>query len=149
MILVVDDHEDTAEVFTRLLRVRGYPARHVAGGTEALAFIRAHPPEQPLLVVLDQMMPDLSGMDTLKAIRRDPKIATANVVFYTAGFDTLRRDEAMTLGALAWMFKGQADPDVVIREVTHIYEKVGGAKPAAPQPAQSSRSSQKSPPSIV
>ena len=55
----------------------------------------------------------------------------------------------VVLGALAWMFKGQADPDVVIREVTHIYEKVGGAKPTAPQPTPSSHSSQKSPPSTV
>src|SRR4051812_15604917 len=109
MILVVDDHEDAAEVLVKSLRARGCPAASVPSGPDALAFIRAHPPEQPLLVVLDQMMPDMSGMDALKAIRADPKIAATAVIFYTAGFDTMRRDEAISRGALAWMFKGQPD----------------------------------------
>jgi CheY-like chemotaxis protein len=135
MILVVDDHADAAEALTKSLRARGYPSASVSNGPEALAFVRAHPPEQPLLVVLDHMMPDMSGMDTLKAIRADPKIATAPVMFYTAGFDTLRRDEAMSRGALAWMFKGQPDVTAVLDEIGHLYERVGGAKTVPARPA--------------
>jgi CheY-like chemotaxis protein len=130
MILVVDDHEDTAVILERLVRLKGYPAQHVHSGPQALAFIRAHPPEQPLLVILDQMMPEMSGMETLQAIRADARIAGTAVVFYTAGFDRLRQDEAMTRGALAWMFKGQIDIERVLKEIGHIYEKVGGAKTA-------------------
>jgi CheY-like chemotaxis protein len=132
MILVVDDFPDSAEAFARLLRKVGYPAEAVFSGADALARVRAHPPEQPLLVVLDEMMPHLSGMDVLRTMRGEPTIAATPVVFFTAGFDTLKRDEAITLGALAWLYKGSTpDVQMILSEIARLYESVGGAKCAA------------------
>ena len=75
MILIVDDYQDGAEALCRVLTRRGYPCQWVPGGREALAMIRAHPPEQPLLIVLDEMMPDISGMEVLREIRsKKPKL---------------------------------------------------------------------------
>jgi len=131
MILVVDDYPDSAQVLFLLLRKHGYPAQVVNSGPEALAAIRAHPREQPLLVILDDMMPEMTGMETLRAIRADASIASTPVMFYTAGFDIAKRDEAMALGARAWLFKGR-DMPTLVQEVSHLYEAVGGAKTIGP-----------------
>ena len=131
MSLVVDDHSDSAEALMRLLRAKGYPAKTAADGPEALALVRAHPPEQPLLVVLDEMMPAMRGIDVLRAIRADPRTAATPVIFFTAGFDIARRDEAITLEALAWFFKGgtgSSDFEMTVKEIILIYERVGGAR---------------------
>jgi CheY-like chemotaxis protein len=123
MILFVDDTGDSREVVCKILRSRGYPCHAVADGPEALACIRAHPPEQPLLVVLDSMMPGMSGIDVLKAIRADSKIADTHVVMFSAGFNLAHRDEAITLRASAWLYKGT---DQAFDEICRCYERVGG-----------------------
>jgi CheY-like chemotaxis protein len=131
MILVVDDFHDSAEALARLFRKIGYPASIALNGFEALAFIRSHPPEQPLLVILDEMMPGMSGIEVLRQIRSDPRIASTGVVMHTAGFDTEARDEAITLGAIGWFLKGgtaREDVMAVVERIAHLYEGVGGAK---------------------
>jgi CheY-like chemotaxis protein len=123
MILLVDDFADGREALCGLIGAWGYPCQGAGNGHEALAFIRSHPPEQPLLVVLDSMMPDMSGIEVLQQIRSDPKIAPTPVVMFSAGFNTARRDEAITLGAAAWILKGSIEG---IKEVCRCYERVGG-----------------------
>lgn len=132
MILIVDDFEDGAAAVCRLLSARGYPCAWVPSGPEALARIRAHPPEQPLLVVLDVMMPEMSGMEVLRAIRGEAKIAHTTVIMFTAGFDIAKRDEALTLGAVAWLMKGTADVVSVIKSIGEWYERIGGVAGGAP-----------------
>ena len=129
MILIVDDFRDGADALCRLLTQRGYPCHSVASGPEALAFLRAHPPEQPLLLVLDEMMPHMSGMDVLRALRNDPALVNTTVIVYTAGFDIAKREEAMTLGVAAWLLKG-TEFDQIIRTVSDWYERVGGVRGA-------------------
>src|SRR3954463_450357 len=106
MILIVDDYEAGATPLCMMLQRRGFPCEWVSSGHEALARIRAHPREQPLLVVMDFMMPGASGTDVLKEIRADPRIAATTVMFHSAGFDLAKREEALMNGAVAWVLKG-------------------------------------------
>lgn len=131
MILIVDDFRDGGEAMCRLISARGYPCEWIGGGPEALAKIRAHPAEQPLLVVLDEMMPDMSGTEILQVLRGDPATARTPVLFHSAGFDLAKRDEALTLGALAWLLKGGtagADVQSVLNTIIDWYERVGGVR---------------------
>ena len=133
MILIVDDYQDGAEALCRVLGKRGYPCQWIPGGREALAWIRLHPAEQPLLVVLDEMMPDISGMEVLREMRADPKIANTTVIFHSAGFDTAKRDEAMTLGVVAWLLKGGTwalELNGPVDTISQWYERVGGVRRA-------------------
>jgi len=123
MILVVDDFVETLDVMRKLLRAKGYPCEVASNAQEALAFIRSHPPEQTLLVVLDCMMPGMSGIDVLKQIRSDPKIEHTSVVLFSAGFNQAYRDEALTLRALAWILKGTEQG---FDEICRCYERIGG-----------------------
>src|SRR5881398_2813002 len=102
MILIVDDFQDGAFALCKILHHMGYPCEWVGSAHEGLVRIRAHPPEQPLLVILDEMMPEMTGIEMLRQIREEPAIAGTAVVMHSAGFDVSKRDEAMTLGALAW-----------------------------------------------
>src|SRR3954465_14180700 len=106
MILIVDDLPDGATALCKPLHHDGYRGGGASSGHEALTKIRSHPPEEALLVVMDDMMPDMNGMEVLHAIRAEPAIHATTLLFYTAGFDTAKRDEAMALGAVAWLFKG-------------------------------------------
>ncbi|MBC8108470.1 MAG: response regulator [Anaerolineae bacterium] len=142
MILIIDDLPDAARAICALISHRGYPCRWISNGRDGLAVIRTHPAEEPLLVVLDYMMPDMSGTDVLEAIRLDAKIARTMVMFHSAGFDVAKRDAAMSLGAVAWMLKG-TDPHGEIDTICNWYERAGGVaiKPtgaqrqAGPRPA--------------
>ena len=138
VILIVDDYQDGAEALCRVLGRKGYPCQWVPGGQEALAMIRAHPPEQPLLIVLDEMMPDMSGMDVLREIRADSRIANTTVIFHSAGFDMAKRDEAMTLGVVAWLLKGGTwalELNGPVDTIRQWYERVGGVRRVADERA--------------
>jgi len=134
MILIVDDFTDGAEVLCRLLGRRGYPCELAASGIEGLVKIRAHPPEQPLLVVLDEMMPGMGGVDVLRQIRSDPAISHTTVILYTAAFDEAKRNTAITLGVAAWLLKGGTQGmgvDQVLDTITSWYERAGGVRAVA------------------
>jgi two-component system sensor histidine kinase ChiS len=80
-ILVVDDEPDTAEMFAEMMHLNGYKVLKSYGGTQALRLIAK---ERPDLVMLDIMMPDLSGIDVLNFMRRDPRLEQIPVLVVSA-----------------------------------------------------------------
>lgn len=66
VVLIVDDVADNCELIDRYLRKHGYATAVCTSGSEALSFVSK---TRPQLVLLDWMMPGLSGLDTLLAIR--------------------------------------------------------------------------------
>ena len=71
-ILVVDDNQDIRDLITLIVEEEGYGVLAASDGESALNLLQIHQPE---LLLLDVMMPGLSGIDVLKEIR-----ATGNVV---------------------------------------------------------------------
>lgn len=67
-IVIVEDDPDTAEMLERMLRIRGYDVFKVFKANEALIHISDQKPDA---VLLDVMMPDLSGLDVLREIRKE------------------------------------------------------------------------------
>lgn len=86
-ILAVDDEADIREIVRILLESKGYTVASVASGDQAVAYISAHPETD--LVILDIMMPGLSGVDACREIR---KHSAAPILFLTA--KTLEIDKA-------------------------------------------------------
>lgn len=86
MILVVDDSFDATEITKTILVAKGFDVRVAHNGTDALAQIQAAP---PALVVLDVMMPDMSGMEVLGRIKESPATSDIPVIMCTGqGRDT-------------------------------------------------------------
>jgi DNA-binding response OmpR family regulator len=80
-ILVVDDTPANVKLLVDLLGARGYATASAPDGEQALAAIAARPPD---LVLLDIMMPGLSGYDVCRRIRADPTTALLPVVLCTS-----------------------------------------------------------------
>ena len=94
-ILCVDDEPMNLELLEALLAPAGYEVLQAASGEQALALIRTANPD---LVLLDIMMPGLSGYDVLKQIRADKKIRDIPVVMVTALKDVEDRVRALEAG---------------------------------------------------
>jgi adenylate cyclase len=80
-VLVVDDTPNNVKLLADVLAVKGYAVTTAASGEEALQKISAEPPD---LVLLDVMMPGLSGYDVCRRIRDEPLTALLPVVLVTA-----------------------------------------------------------------
>ena len=119
-LLLVDDHHDTVAMLARAARRRGWDAELALSGEDALALIESH---QPRVVVLDEMMPGISGLDVLRAIRARPDLADTKVVFYSAAFDREKQRDARRLGAVAWYVKGVSRLSEVVTTVEDLLLK--------------------------
>lgn len=90
-ILVVDDDADHRTLLATYLAADGYPVVEADSGERALEIIA----EQPVaLVLLDVMLPGLSGFDVCRRLKRDPKTAATPVVMVTALGDPTSRAKA-------------------------------------------------------
>lgn len=80
-ILVVDDTPLNVKLLVDLLGASGYDVASASGGAEALEQVRAQPPD---LILLDVMMPDMTGFEVCEKLRGDPATALLPVVLVTA-----------------------------------------------------------------
>jgi DNA-binding response OmpR family regulator len=80
-VLIVEDEADAAELFAEMMRVSGFRVLKTASSTPALSLIAT---EKPDLIILDIMMPDVSGLDILREMREDAKLANIPVVVVSA-----------------------------------------------------------------
>ncbi len=81
-ILVADDNDDIREAIVEALENEGYPVRSARNGSEALEMLKDLP--VPTLILLDLMMPVMSGWEFLDAQKRDARFAAHQVVTISA-----------------------------------------------------------------
>lgn len=101
-VLVVEDEDNIAMALGFVLAQAGYVHDRVANGAEALARIRAMRPD---LVLLDVMLPELSGYDICDAVRRDPALADVRILMMTARGSAAERRRGLALGADGFVTK--------------------------------------------
>lgn len=94
-ILIVDDLAASRELLSDMLSGHGYDLVLAAGGAEALALARSHPPD---LVLLDLMMPDIDGLQVCRELRADSRTAQAPVIIVTALDDRKARLAGLDAG---------------------------------------------------
>lgn len=79
--LVVEDHVDSAIIFSEAVKRAGFDVETIRDGGEALERLAAVEPD---IVILDLNLPHVSGMDILRQIRSDPRLVNTRVVVVTA-----------------------------------------------------------------
>jgi CheY-like chemotaxis protein len=116
VVLIVDDHAPLARSLVSLLSASGFDAQAVHCGTEALAFVHSH--AAVALILLDMSLPDISGVDVLRAIRvpGGRHSHSLPVVMFSADDDQATRDELIQLGATDFVSK--TNPRELLRVVT-------------------------------
>jgi CheY-like chemotaxis protein len=116
MILIVDDQFYNREPLKRLLNRSGYRAEAASSGPEALSLAQSSKPE---LVVLDEMMPGMSGLEVLRKLRSDPETQDVPVIMYSAAEPGDKRQEAKKLGA-EWLTKGYIHWSELLERIEEI-----------------------------
>jgi DNA-binding response OmpR family regulator len=127
-VLVVDDDRTVSDVICRYLEHAGYAVRHVGDGAEALAAVRR---EAPHLVVLDLMLPTISGLQVCRELRSDPD--GVPIIMLTARGDEADRVLGLELGADDYLTKPFSPRELVLR-VGSVLRRSGSAP--APEAAQ-------------
>ncbi len=101
LVLVVDDERDNRELLEIVLSSSGHRVLLAASGEEALECMTAQPPD---LVLLDLMMPGMSGYDVVRLIKANPTLSQIPVVMVTA-LDGPERKLALQAGAQGFLTK--------------------------------------------
>ncbi|WP_323005870.1 response regulator [Pseudorhodobacter sp.] len=101
-ILVIEDEDNIALALDYLLTRENYAHDRVANGGEALARIRAMRPD---LVLLDVMLPEMSGYEICQAMRLDPDLAAIKILMMTARGSAIERKKGLALGADGFISK--------------------------------------------
>jgi DNA-binding response OmpR family regulator len=120
VILVVDDEAKISQIVMAYLQRDGYRVLRAENGRVALDFARA---ERPDLVILDLMLPEVSGWDVCRALRRDPKTAELPIIMLTARDEVADRIVGLELGADDYVVK-PFDPKELVARVHAVLRRV-------------------------
>ena len=125
-ILVVDDVPLNVKLLADLLAVKGYQTCTASSGPEALASLES---ERPDLVLLDVMMPGMSGYEVCAAIRANPEHAMLPVVLVTALDPAQERAKGLDAGADDFLSKPVSQAELLARvrsllRIKSLYEEV-------------------------
>ena len=111
-ILVAEDDRDIANLVAHYLEKSGWKAHIAAAGDEALAYARTHSVD---LIILDVMMPGLSGLEVCRALRADKATAAVPIIMLTARAEEADRVIGLELGADDYVPKPFSPNELVAR----------------------------------
>jgi len=115
-ILLVEDDEGLASVYKQRFEAEGFEIKHVANGEDALSTAISF---KPALILLDVMMPKISGFDVLDIIRNTPELSNVKIVMLTALSQEKDVERAKELGVDDYLVKSK----VVIADVVETVRR--------------------------
>jgi DNA-binding response OmpR family regulator len=115
-ILVVDDDTRLTEMLQLVFESRGFGVTIANNGEQALESLGRELPEA---ILLDLMMPGMSGLEVCRLVRANPRTSNIPIVILTARFDAEMRREVMEAGATEYLTKPLRPSELIncIREV--------------------------------
>lgn len=115
-ILLVEDDLGLATVYKQRLETEGFTVRHVPNGEDALSSATEFKPD---LILLDVMMPKISGFDVLDILRNTPETTNIKIVLLTALSQPKDKEKAKQLGADDYLVKSQVVIADVVERIKH------------------------------
>ena len=111
-ILVVEDESDTAELIELHLKNDGYRVTVAGDGDQALKKVHKHMPD---LVILDLMIPEITGVEVCKFIRKDPATQSIPIIMCTAKTGEIDKILGLELGADDYVTKPFSPRELLLR----------------------------------
>ena len=116
-IFIAEDDNNVREMYKVRLELDDFKVIDIADGGEAVSTIRK---ERPDLALLDIMMPHMTGLEVLKALKEDPETKKIPVLVFSALSGDLMRDKALLLGAEDYIVKSQVSLEDVVVKIKNI-----------------------------
>ncbi len=112
IVMVVDDDELAAKAVTKVLEKEGFELLTVHSGRDALTLLADHPVD---VLVLDVMMPQMTGLQVCEELRKDDKLRELPVILLTGCDDFETRAAGMKLGVSEFLCKPFAHHELIAR----------------------------------
>ena len=116
-ILIVDDDDQLANMYTALLNIRGYATQRVNNGEDALAAALDFKPD---LILLDIMMPKISGFDVADILHNTEKTKNLPIIMLSALGGKEDRDKAAAAGVVEYFVKSEIDLETISNKIEDI-----------------------------
>jgi CheY-like chemotaxis protein len=109
-VMIIEDEPDAADLFAEMMRLNGHRVLKTYSSTPAMSLIAQ---EKPDVIILDIMMPNISGLDVLRYMRNDPELASIPVVVVSAKATPLDIRNGLEAGASIYLTKPVSYVDLV------------------------------------
>ncbi|MDH4330166.1 MAG: response regulator [Candidatus Moranbacteria bacterium] len=116
-ILFVEDDPMISDIYNKKFESAGFDVISARTGGEVLAHLKKQKFD---LVLLDLVLPEMTGMDVLRKIRADHNIADTNVAIFSNLGEEEHFDEASKLGAIAYITKSAYTPSEAVEEIKKL-----------------------------
>lgn len=116
-ILLAEDEADLAEIFILKLQAAGYEVFHASTGLEVIKLMAEKKPD---LVLLDLVMPEMDGYETLKQIKLDKTLKNSPIYVWSNLTQKAEMDKAKKLGADGYVIKSDYTPAQLVEKVQEI-----------------------------
>lgn len=119
ILFIAEDDPLMSRMYERAFRLGGYELKMTFDGQEAISTLKEMDPK-PTLVLLDVMMPKMSGFDVLRAMKSDEKLKDIPVILLTNLAGQQDAEKGLELGAVAYLVKSQYSPKQVVEKVEEV-----------------------------
>lgn len=126
-VLVAEDEEDVLELIAAKLKSAGFAVLKASDGTEAVVKARR---DAPALLVLDLMLPGMSGLEVCKTLKGDAATAALPIIMLTAKAEEVDRIVGLELGADDYITKPFSPRELILRVKSVLRRVVGEAEPS-------------------
>ena len=121
-VLIIDDDVKLTEIYSEVLKGAGFEIVVVNQANTAIESISA---QRPDLVLLDILMPEVSGLELLETIKNNESINQIPIVFLTNLRDDDTIKQGLAKGAIGYLMKTELTPGQVVEEVKFFLNQVG------------------------
>jgi DNA-binding response OmpR family regulator len=128
-ILIIEDDQIVANVYRNKLAVEGYRVETAPDGETGLKTMRTFKPDT---IILDLMLPKMSGLDVIKQIRSEEEFAKVPIIVFSNTYLTNMIQEAWKAGATKCISKSNCSPKEVIEVVRHTIGDSGAVPTSGP-----------------
>lgn len=125
-IFIIEDDQELSRMYERVFRLRGYSVEVAHDGKEALEKIQKIT-ENPDIVLLDVLIPSVSGIDVLRTIKQDERLKNVPVIILTNSFRKENEELFLSLGASRYLVKIENEAQDIVREVDQLLAARGAS----------------------
>jgi DNA-binding response OmpR family regulator len=120
-IFIAEDDPLMGRMYERAFRLNGYDLKMAFDGEQALSMLLAANPK-PSVIILDVMMPKMSGFDVLKKIKEDADLKNIPVILLTNLAGQEDAQKGISMGALMYLVKSEYNPKQIVDTIKKVLE---------------------------